>query len=484
MTKKERAIKDRMWLKIRRFATTKSLQDKLARSGITEKEQEWCCYIQSKVLSCMRDSSLASIHHDYFRDKIGRGYVRWLNQLKKWGELEIDHSFVMPNGFRKGATKRYWVPDAALDSGIVIRDFKVKRIKPTKDKSKFPKSKPWVQFIFDNLKMLSVSKELIAVDDPVTQAMCHNDAKKIFHGELNLKTGNKVNRLTHTVLTMPKAGRANLVWRDTNTPLTCEHDIKSCHPVLLLTLVKDEAEQAEYKKWLDRDIYDAVRVTKNLKMCRQQVKDSWCSFVNWEQKSHEGCKNNAVYQFYKEHFPKLTDAILNYPKLAIHLQNLEASIMVDKVAQFCLKNGYWYVPMHDGFLCKNDHFHQISLFVTECFQSLVGYHVNITTKYFSYINNNISINIYNILPPPFLHHMQGYKPPVDQAWQQQVEAWKKANPETGLEAAYDELSKRKRQVKVILDLKRRDRANRQSLVSVVSRNPALMAELNTIFDQH
>jgi len=447
-------MKDRMWLKTKRFATTQSLQDKLAISGMTEEQQEWCCYIQNKVLMGMRDASLASVHHTYFKDKITDGYRRYVETLERWDELdEIPH--IRPNG-KTGKTKRYWVPDEALESGIVIRDFKAKRIKPTKDKSKFPQAKPWVQFIFDNLKMLSVAKELIDVDDHVTQATCHSDAKKIFHGEFNVKTGSKVNRLSHTVLTMPKEGRANLVWRDSNEPLRCEHDIKSCHPVLLLGLAKDEAEREQYKKWLDRDIYDAVRVTKNLKMSRQQVKDLWCSFVNWKLKSHKNCKNNAVYQFYHEHFPKLTDVILKLPKLALNLQNLEAAIMVDEVGQFCLANGYWYVPMHDGFLCRDEHFDEISSCIRGIIEKHLGYQVTITTKYFSYINNSSS---------SLLHHMQGYKPPVDIEWQQQVDTWKQLNPESDLEVEYEQVCKRNQQLKYILDLKREDAAKWKGLAT-------------------
>jgi len=60
MTKRERAMKDRMWLKTKRFATTSSLQDKLATSGFTDVEQEWLCYIQNKVLMVMRDQSPTS----------------------------------------------------------------------------------------------------------------------------------------------------------------------------------------------------------------------------------------------------------------------------------------------------------------------------------------------------------------------------------------------------------------------------------------
>jgi hypothetical protein len=49
-----------MWLKTKRFATTSSLQDKLATSGFTDVEQEWLCYIQNKVLMVMRDQSPTS----------------------------------------------------------------------------------------------------------------------------------------------------------------------------------------------------------------------------------------------------------------------------------------------------------------------------------------------------------------------------------------------------------------------------------------
>lgn len=278
MTKRERAIKERMWLKIKKFAITKSLQEKLAHSDLTLEQQEWCCYIQSKVLRELRDKNQSSIHCKYFKNKIGQGYTQWVKLLKEWEQLDGDDFFKPPSAFSSGETKKYWIPQSALADGIVNRDFKVGRIKATKDKSRFPKHLPWIEFIHQNLKELSIRKELIGIpdDDPVCAANCHDYAKRIFHGEFNCRLGNNSNRLSHSVILMPKVARQNLIWKATGMPLEFEFDVKSCHPVLLLMLATDETERKQYCRVLDRDIYDVIRVQGDIKDSRQGCKNEWC----------------------------------------------------------------------------------------------------------------------------------------------------------------------------------------------------------------
>lgn len=38
--------------------------------------------------------------------------------------------------------------------------------------------------------------------------------------------------------------------------------------------------------------------------------------------------------------------------MALDLQNLEADIFVERLGNWALLNQKWFVPMHDGFLCK------------------------------------------------------------------------------------------------------------------------------------
>ncbi len=442
MTKSERARKDRMWLRIHKFATTTSLQEKLAAAGLSLEEQEWCCYIQNKVLIECRKQARAEIHSGYFKDKIGKGYKKYIQQLKNWGELEVDDHYIMPSAFSAGQTKHYWIPLAAQQSGIVTRDFKVQRIRATKDASKYSAAEPWIHFIHDNLKQLSSRKELVEFQSAVDSAASHDCAKNIFHQEVNCRTGKKSKRLSHSVILMPREYRANLVWRDTNLPLDGEWDVKSCHPVLLLTLATDAGERQNYIRVLDHDIYDVIRVEGMIEDARDGCKEQWVLFVNDPEKSPERCKNNYVYQFYQKFFPNLTAAILQHKDTALYLQNVEASIMVAKVGAYCMAQKIWFVPMHDGFLCKPDDALTVGNYVAECFYKLTGYQVSISYKSFS-------PNLDKLSPP--IHHMWGYKTPVqpDSAWEGRLAEYKKRYPEAELEEVYKkrELANRFRKFK-------------------------------------
>jgi len=342
VTKHERAIKDRMWLKTRRFAITNSLATKLAGSTLTTEEQEWCCYIQNKVLIELREQSWAGIHCRYFKDKIGTGYKKWIKKLCEWEELVVNNKYLMPGGFSSGTTKKYWIPSAALATGVVIRDFKADRVRLTKDNSKFSAATPWVEFIFQNLKQLSIAKDLLKIDDAVEDSDSHDYAKKVFSGEFNCHYGNKSRRLFHSIIQMPKVGRANLIWRDTGKPLEFEFDIKSCHPVLLLTLITDATEREIYCRVLNHDIYDVIRVQDNIKDTRDGCKTEFLSFINYDKKSHAISQNNYVYKFFKHYFPILTETILKKKKMALYLQNLEAQIMVDELGKLCMAKNIWF----------------------------------------------------------------------------------------------------------------------------------------------
>lgn len=430
MMKSERARKDRMWLKMHKFAITASLQAKLAASDLSLEEQEWCCYIQHKMLYECQKKALAEVPVSYFKAKMGWGYKRYIQKLKDWGELKVDNHFIMPSAFIAGESKHYWIPLAAQQSGILVHDFKVERIRATKDASKYSPAEPWIHFIHDNLKQLSSRKELVEFQSPVDIAASQDWARKVFDQEFNCGVGKLSKRLSHSVISMPREYRANLVWRDTNLPLEVEWDVKSCHPVLLLLLATDDTERQNYIRVLDHDIYNVIRVDGEIEDARDGCKDQWFWFVNNPEKSHERCKKNYVYQFYRKYFPKLTEAILHHQGTARYLQKVEASIMVAQLGAYCMAQNIWYVPMHDGFLCKDENALVVRNYVAECFSKLTGYQVFISYKPF--IPSNID-TLYT-----HHHHMWGYKTPVqpNSEWEKRLVEYKKRYPEAELEELY------------------------------------------------
>jgi hypothetical protein len=448
MTKRERAIKDRMWLKIRKFAITKSLNAKLEASNLTDEEKEWCCYIQNKVLMVLRRFDQAQIASKYFKTKIGPGYVKYIRLLQEWGELTRSKHYIPSGPITKGQNKTCGIPTTSLESGTMIRNFKAERAKGAKDKSDLSSAEPWIQFIHNNLKCLSIAKTLKEIPDPETDSATHHDAGQIVFENFNVRRGDRCRRLFHSVIEMPKEGRASLIWRRTEKPVECEYDVKSCHPVLLLTLVTDEEERKRYINFLRRDIYDAIRVYGSIKDTRQGCKDTWAGFVNDPNHSHEYSKNNYVYQFYKKHFPLLTDAILKRSDMALHLQNLEADIMVDEVGKECMEHGIWYVPMHDGFLCKPEQVNEVANVVSKAFYNLTRYNITIAC-------NNFSL--------PSSHHIWMYNPLIinDPEWNQLVEDYKNRYPESELEHAYAQKKERRKRFKRLLKLSKTDNGEQQ-----------------------
>jgi hypothetical protein len=430
MTKRERAIKERFWLKIRKFAVTNSLVAKLEVSGLSLEEQEWCCFIINLVVVGTRKNHQAQIHSTTFKDRIGAGYARYVELLKEWKQLDGTLPFKMPCGGEAGEARKYWIPLAARQSGIVIKDFKVGRIKATMDDSKWEPHEPWIGYIRECMGKISVAKQLVNIESPAEESLSHEYAKRVFHEDFACRRGKQSQRLYHSIVEMTKTGRANLIWKATGKPLDGEYDVQSCHPVLLLTLASDANEAALYRKVLDFDIYDFIRISQKIKDTRQGCKDEWMDFVNHPSTKESSFNSNYVYQFYRKNFPQLASVIVKRSDMALHLQNLEASIMVDAVGQFCMNQSIWYVPMHDGFLCQHQDLTVVKEFVRYQFKSLTSYDITISFKSFSPINIMTS--------SPSIHHMLEYKAPREDnlRWNQACEQYHQLYTQADLEAEY------------------------------------------------
>lgn len=472
MTKRERAIKDRLWLKIRKFAITKSLEEKLAQSDLTIEKQEWCCFVMNLVAVGTRDQHQAQILSTTFKHKIGKGYKKIINRLKEWNELEVDEMYTLPTGFRAGEARIYRIPTSARKSGFIVKDFKVGKVKATKDDSTWQEHEPWVGYIHECMNQLSAAEELATVATPEVDALCHDAAKRVFHKDWHCRRGKKSKRLYHTIIEMPKEARANLVWRDTNEHLMGEFDIKSCHPVLVLTMATDATEAGLYRKVLDYDIYDFIRISQGIKDTRLGCKCEWMDFVNHPSTNEKTFKTNYVFQFYKKSFPKLTEAIVSRADMALHLQNLEAAIMVDAVGAFCMKSGIWYVPQHDGWLCKDDDLPTIKDFVVDGFYKKTGYHVKIEFKPFisnGICNNNTSSNI---------HHMLGYKAPENNPlWLNALAEYKNRFSQEELAAEYKKRETARYNGKNWKRLMAKNESERVDLIKHLRNKPHLLAQI-------
>jgi hypothetical protein len=127
-----------------------------------------------------------------------------------------------------------------------------------------------------------------------------------------------------------------------------EADIKTCHPMLLLTLVTDPKERLQYEQVLSGDIYQDIVRHSGGTVSREEVKDPiiWV-FINGKQ------TENVAAAYFEANFPVLTRAILAHPNPAVYCQQLESDIICRKVGVAAMRRRIWFVPQHDGYLSKS-----------------------------------------------------------------------------------------------------------------------------------
>ncbi len=57
-------------------------------------------------------------------------------------------------------------------------------------------------------------------------------------------------------------------------------------------------------------------------------------------------------QWLLTYYPNLFATICSRKSMVLDLQNLEADIFVERLGNWALLQRKWFVPMHDGFLCR------------------------------------------------------------------------------------------------------------------------------------
>ena len=372
MTRSEQFRKSRAWLKTRSFVITNSLMGKL--EGMPPDQRERHCYVQNKVLITAdeMENPWASIPCGYWREKLGSSYRDTIDQLIGMGELEVDEDFRWSKD-KSGYPKSYAVPSSARASGTLIVDFKRQRVRLPR-----PKNNPTdaaSEYALQCLKKLSVAKELRfppprdpSKDPAIRMVRIREHCEGIAGGDFRLKYGKNVGRLYHRVVAMPSEGRCNLTFPH---PLY-EFDVATCHPVLMLSLFDDSAERKHYAEMLAGDIYQQIGDDMGVPT-RKQVKDDFQRIVNSGQKRLGWILKQYPFQFYVYHFPKFAKVLRRRTDLAFFLQNFEARLMVQKLGSFCRDKNLFWVPMHDGFLSREDHGEIISSHAATLVANAVGF---------------------------------------------------------------------------------------------------------------
>lgn len=471
MTKRERAVKDRPWLKMRVFCITASLKRKMAADKtLTEEQKEWLAYIQNKVIVESREAPAlyVNIGAKYFNDRIGSGYRKWIDYLIGKGELDENPSYLA--GGDDAFTKSYRLTRTALGSGIVKVTYQRKKAQPPKSKPRQTSGDVVIDFVEKNVRKLTVPKTLVWGNDDIADSRTHESCVQIFHQRFDVNRGPQCRRLLHPVICMPKVGRANLQLTDSTEHLF-EYDVKSCHPVLMLNLFTDPAERQSYSQLLEADVYDGAAAVMQKALTRDEVKQDFMEAINRSERDLGVLEKKWVYQFFRQKFPIFTEQVLNVrTDLAVFFQNEEAKLMVDDLGRFCQANDYFWIPCHDGWMGTAQHEQQIVGKVHELFHSYCGFSV-VVSKLELVGRSTLSLFTYPLpgsyvrgndtsLTPPALEKVSGEVGGLEKAavpvqpsgvsisnpWMESVDRWKRENDPKGLqEAAIKRAEARKRQ---------------------------------------
>jgi hypothetical protein len=167
---------------------------------------------------------------------------------------------------------------------------------------------------------------------------------------------------------MVKEARGNLILETTQEPLLY-FDITACYPNLLPYWAVDTEEKNHLVEVLQNDFYAVLVAHSVSNHSRDELKRIVSRFLCHP----DHPSNNVMGQWLQTNCPNLFALICSKPSMALELQNLEADIFVERLGNWALLQRKWFVPMHDGFLCRfND-----SLVMKRCaehiFERVVGH---------------------------------------------------------------------------------------------------------------
>jgi hypothetical protein len=346
------------------------------------------------VKSKKHPSLPAPIHWKVFKNYIGQNYRDYIDNLILWNVIECDESYL--NDEEHGFCKSYRL---TLESRLAEKktiDFKIKKKLNLVDRSEL--NDDISKYVHDQLNRIGILTDLVSQNNLIDDVDAKDWAPSVFKRQWNVRYGKKVSRMYHTLICMPKVSRKNLLFKESVGTQLYDYDIKSCHPVLLLTLSTDSKEQEEYRNLLDTDIYETISREEGIKRDRDSVKKDFLYFLN-------GGGKNYFYDYFHHHFPLLLNAITKKGKgMAAWAQNMEAEIMVqeisastriknsppkplisllistnvDKYSSNPKQNDILYIPMHDGWVGIERDEDIVMSKVKQSFYEKTGYWVTIT----------------------------------------------------------------------------------------------------------
>ena len=347
MTLKQKQNAERPWLRQELLVVTKHLGSLLESSNISEEDKRLRALVQHIIIRDSEDVGLYhNIHSRTLSSYLGNNYPEVLSWLQQHDCLDINH--IYSSDVDAGFSKSYRIPSLTednRDASLTAIAFDHPRIQRFNDDSNATDAVS--KFVLENLNYLTVRKNLVHIDNIERRALALEYCKWVYHKRFNVRYGDNSNRLFHTVIRMVKEARANLII-DQSLESICYFDITACYPNLLPYWAVDIEEKNRLVQVLKDDFYGVLAKHSLATRTRDDLKRIVSRFLCHP----DHPSNNIMGQWLQTYYPNLFATICSKKSMALELQNLEADIFVERLGNLALLQLKWFVPMHDGFLCR------------------------------------------------------------------------------------------------------------------------------------
>ena len=347
MTLKQKQNAERPWLRQELLVVTKQLASLLESCNLSEGEKRQRALVHHIIVRDSEDVALyRNIHSRTLSSYLGNNYPEVLSWLQQHDCLDINH--IYSSDIDAGFSKSYRIPGLSEDNreaSLTAIAFNHPRIQRFNDDSNATDAVS--KFVLENLKQLTVRKNLVHIDNIERRAMALEYSKWVYHKRFNVGYGDNSNRLFHTVIRMVKEARVNLML-DRSIESICYFDITACYPNLLPYWATDTQEKIRLVEVLKDDFYGVLAAYSKSNHSRDELKRIVSRFLCHP----DHPSNNVMGQWMESNCPILFASICSKKSMALELQNLEADIFVERLGNLALLQLKWFVPMHDGFLCR------------------------------------------------------------------------------------------------------------------------------------
>jgi len=368
VTLKQKQNAERPWLRQELLVVTKHLESLLQSNNLSENDKRLRALVHHIIVRESEDVALyRNIHSRTLSSYLGNNYAEVLIWLQQHDCLDINH--IYSSDIDAGFSKSYRIPGLTEDnreSSLTAIAFDHQRIQRLNDDSKTTDAVS--KFFLENLNQLTVRKNLVHIDSIERRALALEFCKWVYHKRFNVRYGDNSKRLFHTVIRMVKEARANLML-DRSIESICYFDITACYPNLLPYWAVDIQEKSLLVQVLKDDFYGVLAKHSSTTRTRDELKRIVSRFLCHP----DHPSNNVMGQWMEQNCPILFASICAKKSMALELQNLEAGIFVERLGNLALLQLKWFVPMHDGFLCRVHDGAMMKHWAETIFEKVVGH---------------------------------------------------------------------------------------------------------------